>query len=57
MIFYCIRFERKGKDGTSKHNFFVYAETKEKAIKRFMEVGYSRMDILSINEVCDKWDC
>lgn len=53
MRFYCIRFNRTYFDGDSaEQKFFVYAETKLKAVKRFCTItGYKSDCIISVHVV------
>lgn len=53
MHFYCIRFNRTYiDDGSAEHRFFVYAETKLKAVKRFCTTtGYKSACIISVHVV------
>lgn len=52
MKFYCIKFMRMFEDDNTEHDFFVYAQTKEIAEKRFCVVtGYKKSCIISVNEM------
>lgn len=52
MTLYCITYIQKMDRKEIQKTFFVYAENKEKAIKRFVETsGNKKSDILKIREV------
>lgn len=52
MPFYCIIFMRQFEDDNTEHSFFVYAETKQKAIQRFcVTTGYKKASIISVYEM------
>lgn len=58
MPFYCIIFMRQFEDDNTEHSFFVYAETKQKAIQRFcITTGYKKASIISVYEMGEMaWD-
>lgn len=52
MIFYCVIYIQKMDRKEVEKTFFVYAENKEKAVKRFIETsGVKKSDILKVREV------
>jgi hypothetical protein len=53
MHFYCIRFNRTYiGNGSTEHRFFVYAETRLEAVKRFRATtGYKSDCIISVHVV------
>ena len=47
---YSIRYIRQGKESEGIEIFFVFATTKDEAIRRFVKAGNNKKSIISISE-------
>lgn len=51
MKHYCIRYMKPGADGDAISMFFVFAKTKQEAIRCFVNTGNTKKSIISVSAV------